>query len=105
MLYDCEADIEVSDYDFRTVGHLAGAEGHYELLEYLAVKTNYNFDLKDRWGTTCLNEIKDEAVKEQIREHLAKRHKFTRRVTSFSPSKAQRERSDSDECLVDQKLT
>jgi hypothetical protein len=29
LLYDCEADIEVSDYDFRTVGHLAGAEGHF----------------------------------------------------------------------------
>ncbi len=103
LLYDCEADIEVSDYDFRTVGHLAGAEGHYELLEYLAMKTNYNFDLKDRWGTTCLNEIKDEAVKGHIKGHLEKRHKYTRRITSFSPIK-QREKSDSDECLEGQKL-
>jgi len=35
-LYDCEADIEIADYDFRTVGHLAGAEGHEELLIFLA---------------------------------------------------------------------
>lgn len=70
LLYDCEADIEISDYDFRTVGHLAGAEGHYDLLEYLASETNFNFNLKDRWGTTCFDEIKDPVIKAQIGESL-----------------------------------
>jgi hypothetical protein len=66
LLYNCEANIEVSDYDFRTVGHLAGAEGHVELLEYLAIHTNFDFNLKDRWGNTCMGEIKDRELKERI---------------------------------------
>jgi len=41
----------------RTVGHLAAAEGHTELLLYLINETNFNFDLKDRWGNKPLDEI------------------------------------------------
>jgi hypothetical protein len=64
------------------------------------MNTNFNFDLKDRWGTNCLNEIKDASVKEHIQGHLEKRLKFTRRITSFSPA-PKREKSDSDEIQLD----
>lgn len=59
LLNDCEADIEASDYDLRTVAHLAAAEGHTELLLYLINETDFNFDLKDRWGKKPLEEIID----------------------------------------------
>jgi hypothetical protein len=35
LLNECEADIEISDYDYRTVAHLAASENHYDILEYL----------------------------------------------------------------------
>lgn len=60
LLYDCESDIEASDYDKRTVAHLAAGEDHYELLEYLVLGTDFNFELRDRWGHAPLDEVKDE---------------------------------------------
>lgn len=36
FLINSECDIEQPDYDKRTIGHLAAAEGHIELLEILA---------------------------------------------------------------------
>lgn len=50
-----DADIEVSDYDKRNVGHLAACEGHIKLLEYLAEHSKFNFDLKDRWNNSTLD--------------------------------------------------
>ncbi len=35
LLKDCEANIEIADYDLRTVAHLAAAEKHWDLLSYL----------------------------------------------------------------------
>ena len=46
----CEGDLNKSDYDHRTVGHLAACENHKELLEYIASETNFNFFYKDRFG-------------------------------------------------------
>ncbi len=50
LLKECEANIEEVDYDFRSVAHLAAAEGHTELLLFLINETKFNFSLKDRWG-------------------------------------------------------
>ena len=35
LLNECESDLEISDYDLRTVAHIAAAEGHFDLLYYL----------------------------------------------------------------------
>ena len=56
-LVKCEVDLEAADYDKRTLGHLAGAEGHTEMLEYLASQTRFNFDIEDRFGTKVIDEI------------------------------------------------
>lgn len=45
LLYKCDVNLEVSDYDKRSVGHLAAAEGHQEILEFLATETKFNFEL------------------------------------------------------------
>lgn len=47
----------MADYDKRTTGHLAAAEGHIDYLEYLAQSTDYNFNLKDRWNNTAMMEL------------------------------------------------
>ena len=48
LLKECEANIEISDYDLRTVAHLAAAEGHWDLIVFLIIDTHFNFSLKDR---------------------------------------------------------
>jgi hypothetical protein len=73
LLKECEADIEISDYDRRSVGHLAAAEGHTELLIFLINETNFDFNLKDRWGKKPLEEIADEGIREEFEAQLRKR--------------------------------
>ena len=54
-----EVDINQSDYDNRTVGHLAACENHKNILLYLSQETNFIFTCRDRNGKTTLDEIKD----------------------------------------------
>lgn len=82
LLNDCEANLQVSDYDFRTVAHLAAAEGHTELLLYLINESTFDFSLKDRWGKTPLDEISDQAIRGDFEAALAKRVMRRRRNSS-----------------------
>ena len=61
-----EADVEQADYDKRTIGHLAAAEGNIEVLKFLATRTDFNFDLVDRWDNPVLGELKDKEARSQI---------------------------------------
>ena len=70
FLVKCEADLETADYDKRTVGHLAAAEGNIDILEYLITKSNFCFNLKDRWGRKVLDELKDPKQKKMMEELL-----------------------------------
>ena len=63
FLVKSDADIDLADYDRRTIGHLAAAEGHMEMLRYLATKSNFDFNLADRWNNQVLDELKDEEAK------------------------------------------
>ena len=63
FLLESDADIEQADYDKRTVGHLAAAEGHREILEFLAKHSKFNFYVKDRWNNTVMDELKDSELK------------------------------------------
>ena len=51
---------------------MAGAEGHMEMLEFLCDKTNYDFDVKDRWGNTAVSEL--------YRKSISKSKKFEEMV-------------------------
>ncbi|EKX38332.1 hypothetical protein GUITHDRAFT_54093, partial [Guillardia theta CCMP2712] len=55
MLIRQGADLNETDYDKRTVLHMACAEGNYKIVEMLL---NYGADknCKDRWGNTPLQE-------------------------------------------------
>ena len=78
-LVKCEVDLEVGDYDKRTLGHLAGAEGHIEILEYLAINTRFNFNIADRFGTKVIDEIENLAEKRRISDLINQRgQKFWR---------------------------
>ena len=66
FLVQCDCDIMQADYDKRTVGHLAAAEGHTKLLKFLAESSQFDFNVKDRWGSSVFDEMKDEAARAQI---------------------------------------
>ena len=70
LLKECEGDLNAADYDGRTVAHLAAAERHWELLKYL-VRESSLMVVKDRWGKTPLDEIKEDEKKQEF-EHLMK---------------------------------
>jgi len=53
-------DVDIADYDLRTAGHIAACEGHVEVLQALK-KMKANFNLKDRWGATAIDEAKKRA--------------------------------------------
>lgn len=66
MYYDCEGDLEICNFDKRTIGHLAASEKHYELLKFLALQTNFNFELRDRFGNSVIDSITDPTMKEEF---------------------------------------
>ena len=67
----CEFDLNLSDYDKRTIGHLAACEGHNDLLIYLSVATSFDFNFKDRFGKSTLDEITDKNLRQIILDNLA----------------------------------
>ena len=73
FLIKCEADLETADYDKRTIGHLAAAEGNIDILEILITKSNFHFSLEDRWGSKVLDELKDPAKRSKIEYLLSHR--------------------------------
>jgi len=75
FLIKCEADLEIADYDKRTIGHLAAAEGNIETLEILITKSNFHFSLEDRWGRKVLDELKDPAKRAKIDYLISHRDK------------------------------
>ena len=48
-------DYNSVDYDGRSALHLAAAEGHYDIVEYL-IEEGVDTSLKDRWGNTAYHE-------------------------------------------------
>ena len=73
LLVAAGASLEEADYDKRTIGHLAAAEGHFAILEYLANNSSFNFELEDRWGTKPLYELKDFQQKMAIKKLIDSR--------------------------------
>ena len=71
LLKECEGKIEVADYDFRTVAHLAASEKKWDLLSYLIKCTDFNFSLEDRWGRTPLDEVTDPKMRADFEEMLS----------------------------------
>ena len=54
------------NYDKRSCGHIAASESHEDILNYLSKESKFDFNLKDRWGKTVLDEIADEELRAQI---------------------------------------
>ena len=75
FLVKCEVDLETADYDKRTIGHLAAAEGNIDILEYLITSSNlhFNFNLEDRWGRKVLDELRDLAKRAKMDDLISRR--------------------------------
>ena len=59
------------------MGHLAAAEGQWDLLKYLASHSKFNFNLLDRWGKTPLDEIANPKQRQDIEELIRLRQHTT----------------------------
>lgn len=65
----CEVDMNVYNFDKRSVGHIAASEDRVKILEYLSHNKRFNFLSRDRWGKSTLDimkwskEIPEEAKK------------------------------------------
>ncbi|KAK6167742.1 hypothetical protein SNE40_021703 [Patella caerulea] len=51
-------DMSQADYDGRTALHVASAEGHIDVVNFLLTKCNVSPFLEDRWGFTALDDAK-----------------------------------------------
>ena len=71
LLTLCEVNLNLSDYDKRTLGHLAACEDHRELLVYLSKETDFDFTFKDRFGKSTLGEIEDLDFRTYIIHNIA----------------------------------
>lgn len=71
LFHQMGANLNIRDYDNRTMTHVAAARKSTDVLYYLAKHTNADFYAKDSHGFTPLDEItEDEEVKNKILEIL-----------------------------------
>jgi ankyrin repeat protein len=68
LFYECGANLNIEDFDKRTLGHIAAAEGHIHIIKFLVEKTNFNIMVCDRWGNTPYSDAKDDYIKEIIKK-------------------------------------
>lgn len=73
-----DLDINAGDYDGRTALHLAAAEGHSEIVQYL-IGQNAKLHEKDRWGNTPLHEATKSADKDESYRQIIEM------IQSYSP--------------------
>ena len=67
-------DMNMGDYDNRTALHLACCEGHVGCVKFLIDVCKVELDIKDRWGTTPLEEAmktNNMRVVAILRKHMA----------------------------------
>ncbi|GMR34300.1 hypothetical protein PMAYCL1PPCAC_04495 [Pristionchus mayeri] len=51
-------NMEMVDYDNRTAMHVAAAEGHANIVKFLVTQAKCNFQPRDRWGRTPLDDAR-----------------------------------------------
>lgn len=62
LFSECGANLMASNYDRRTLAHIAAAEGHIEIIKYL-IEINLNLMISDRWGNTPFDEATNDIKK------------------------------------------
>lgn len=64
VLNSLNCDLNQSNYDGRTVGHMAASYEQLDLLQYLVQETDFNIQARDRREKTALDYVSEEARKE-----------------------------------------
>jgi len=71
-----EISLDASDYDGRTALHLASAEGHFRVVQFLLEKCNVPVDAKDRWGCSPIDDARlggHEEISNLLQKHYIER--------------------------------
>ena len=68
LYYQCGANLNLEDYDNRTVAHLAASQGHANIIKFLVEETNFNIMISDRWGNTPFTVAKNDEIKAIIKK-------------------------------------
>lgn len=97
LFHKAGANLESKNYDGRTVAHIAAADGHENILTFLARNTNFNFDLKDRHEFTPLTEIKDSVLQQTIRQLVLSRSNNTSNQSISAPVSIDKEDAEVQE--------
>lgn len=86
-LINCNADVNMADYDGRTAIHLACSEGKLKCVKHIVEKMNGDQNVKDRWGGTP----KDDAIRhghDDVFEYLEKRGALRGKTASMNAADA-----------------
>jgi len=59
LMNEVGANMNCADYDNRTIAHLAASESQLKVVEYLMFNADFDFSIKDRWGNTPIDDLKD----------------------------------------------
>lgn len=68
LFYKAGVNLNLKNYDNRTVAHIAAVEGHEVLLTFLALEAKFDFTIQDRNGKTPIDEINDQALADKIKK-------------------------------------
>lgn len=67
IYFECGANLSIEDSNKRTVAHIAAAEGHTEIIQFLIEETNVNILSCDKWGNTPYSEAKNQEIRDIIK--------------------------------------
>jgi glutaminase len=96
-LHDGRVNLQAGDYDQRSPMHLAAAEGHLQVLEFL-LEQGVNPNQPDRWGGLPLDDAVfggHEACKDLLVRHGARQGEI-KHISSDGPREASADHGDGD---------
>jgi len=68
LFHQANANLNIKNYDSRTIAHIAAAEGHEAFLTFLATDTEFDFTTQDRNNVAPIDEIQDITLAQKIRQ-------------------------------------
>ncbi len=82
-LHAQKTNLSIGDYDMRTPLHLACHSSHLEVVKYLLQEVKVNPNMRDRWGSTPLDDAATKDIRDLLITHGAEGGGGKKQVGSF----------------------